>query len=123
MHADDEYPDGNLGFYQERIAKNEQDMVDAIMEIEFSQALAELHEHPSWKKLTDRIRTIEQGELNKLRSQPMDLYNLGKRQGRLSAFLTLLNPVPLDTSALDEVKQRITFARNQIEADRRLVEN
>lgn len=123
MHADDEYPDGNLEFYQSRIRKNEQDMVDAIMEIEFSQALAELHEHPSWKKLTDRIRTIEQGELNKLRSQPMDQYNLGKRQGRLSAFLTLLNPVPLDTSALDEVKQRITFARNQIEADRRLVEN
>lgn len=123
MRSDDQYPEGNLGFYRDRIAQNEQEVIDGIMELEFSAALAELHEHPSWKKLIDRMRTIEMGELRKLAKERMSEYHLGKRQGRLSAFAVLTNPVPLDSSSIDEIRNRITLARNQIEDDRRLVEN
>lgn len=123
MHDDDQFPDGNMEFYAERIRQNEQVLTEAAMELEFSQCLAELHESIPWKKLIERIRTVESNETFKLRSKEMTPYHLGKIQGRLSAFALLTNPVPLDSSGIDDIRKRITLARNQIEADRRLVEN
>jgi hypothetical protein len=88
-----------------------------------SNAMQDLADSPGGQKLIERIRTVEANETFKLRSKEMTPYHLGKIQGRLSAFALLTNPVPLDSSGIDEIRKRITLARNQIEADRRLVEN
>ena len=90
-------------------AKDYDDAQDALTETRLNMALAmavnELYAAPGWTSLLDRLKTLEKGDLMRLRTEKMGKYRLGYLQGSLrilARFIAASKPVPAEVLAKAE---------------------
>lgn len=117
----EDYPDNGLEHVQAQIRDKENDIADLAFDIELSRALADLQGQPAWAKLTETLRSALEAETQKLLSGRMDLYQLGRRQGRIRSMQTLMATKPMDKQELDQKVGALTLLRNEIEELRSLL--
>lgn len=121
MSDDGRLPNTGLEHIQQAIRDKENDLADLAFDIELSRAIAEIHVMPAWRKLTETLHTALESETAKLLSGRMDLYQLGRRQGRIRSMQTLLSSKPLSKEDLDQKVSSLTLLRNELDELRQLL--
>jgi hypothetical protein len=100
-----------------RLAKQQKELErsDLALQLELSSAIRDLRTHPGWLRIHARLSSIEHEETVKLRFQRMDSYELGRRQGLLTALRHMTQTEPMSAMEVDNAVARIRLLTQQID--------
>lgn len=118
----DQQPVDNLAYYKEKAQDIQSELAALIADVELSDLVAQLHQHPAWVPMQKRIETITEGETQRLRRSRLDAYQLGKVQGMLAALDILGRTKPLTQEEIDARRERATVLGNQLTHYRNLLD-
>lgn len=103
------------------LAQAERELRGIIITMEVSAATAELQSISGWQRLTARMKVVEEGEIEKLRTDKMDPYDLGERQGALRILRHFTKGKPMSEEELAVATQRATILSARIAELRNLL--
>jgi hypothetical protein len=107
--------DPALGGYAADLDNKQDELVSLRLNMALAAAVNELHAMPGWTSLLDRLKTLEAGDLRRLRTEKLGKYKLGYLQGSLrvlSSFQNASKPVPAE--ALAKAEERCSDLEAQI---------
>lgn len=118
----DDFPlEGNLAGFQKQLADKQNELADIAVDLELARSLALFTQHPDWPKVTASMRLMLDGELFRLKRGRMDLYDLGRRQGRIATLESFLRTSPPSQAEIDSATERVTVLRTEIETLKNLL--
>lgn len=107
--------------YRQSLAQAEQELDSTLDALAFAKHTAELAASQAWPKICEVMRQTEAKLLAKLRTQPMDQYRLGRIQGFLQGYATILRITETDAAQLAELENRATILQERIADIRNLL--
>jgi hypothetical protein len=105
--------DTDLPEFRWKVLQKELRIQELAFKLEFDRALRELSSNSGWKAIVDRLRSIEHDETQKLRTSRMDSYELGHRQGLLTALQSMTRDKPMEQADIDNTVAEISLLQQQ----------
>jgi hypothetical protein len=114
-------PDG-LDYVRIRVRDIEHHLIRISSKLEWNTALTALGNHPAWRGLRERIRTLLHMEMEKFLKTRMDPYEVGRFQGTLWALRMAVQDEPLSQQEIDSVVAESSVLKNELVDCRRELE-
>lgn len=105
-----------------RIAKLEEDIAMLMLERELSVAASELMSMPGWKIVCDKISSLGQRQINRIKNEELAPYGLGRAQGFLRAMDTILSLRKLTPEEVALLEEKVSLSTEKIADLRNLLD-
>lgn len=117
----EQQPVPDLQWVRQSIHDLEFAISNKALDLELSAGLADLHRSPAWQNVVARLKRVVDGETHKLRSERMDPYEFGRRQGLLGALALMTRDEPLKPAEVDKLAEDIRLSQIQLDQLRPLL--
>ena len=92
----------------------QEEVVEIQLQLQFSGEVQALFENPLWKLVLDRIQGAEAEQKNRLATEYLNDYKLGRAQGFLRAARFFTNLRPLDSAEIDRLNAELANLKNEL---------
>lgn len=111
-----------LGYLKQQVADREHKIREILIDLEMDKAVRDLHGHPGWQHISKSVAGIVESETEKLLSNRMDAFELGRRQGFIRALRILGRQAPLSDQEVAIRRTECSVLVRQNEDDLRVLQ-
>ncbi|MBP7572269.1 MAG: hypothetical protein KBA95_19625 [Acidobacteria bacterium] len=114
--------DRNFVEIRRRINQYEEAVAGLMLERELSAAAADLISMPGWKIVRDKIGSLGERQVGRLKSEELEPYWLGRAQGYLRAMDVMLALRRLSPEELAQIEEQVSLCTEKIAELRNLLD-